>query len=76
MQGTEADQKKRKRPKAPVSSSKLAVKKGKSSKGLGLVNKWQAVRKDLVSHSGHRELLLSGVLHYAVLGCVLLGQRL
>lgn len=48
MQAAETEQKKRKRSKAPVSSSK-PVKKGKSSKGLNLVDKWQAVRKDLVS---------------------------
>ena len=45
----EAEAKKRKRPKAPVGLGQLAAKKKKSSKGIsGMIDKWQAVRKEEV----------------------------
>ncbi len=51
VQAQEAETKKRKRPKAPVGLGQLAAKKKKGTKGVsGLIDKWQAVRKDLVSH--------------------------
>jgi len=49
VQAQEAEAKKRKRPKAPVGLGQLAAKKKKGTKGVsGLIDKWQAVRKDLV----------------------------
>lgn len=50
----EAEAKKRKRPKAPVGLGQLAAKKKKSSKGIsGMIDKWQAVRKEEV-HPPHQ----------------------
>lgn len=48
-QAQEAEARKRKRPKAPVGLGQLAAKKKKGTKGVsGLIDKWAAVRKDLV----------------------------
>ena len=58
VQAQDSELKKRKRPKAAVGPGKLA-KKGKSSKGLDLVGKWAAVRKDLVGFAPCRVRMLA-----------------
>ncbi|DBA73897.1 TPA: hypothetical protein ACH3X2_009548 [Trebouxia sp. C0005] len=55
-QAQEAEAKKRKRPKAPVGLGQLAAKKKKGTKGVsGLIDKWQAVRKDLEEQEAKAE---------------------
>ncbi|DBB04500.1 TPA: hypothetical protein ACH3X1_012595 [Trebouxia sp. C0004] len=55
-QAQEAEARKRKRPKAPVGLGQLAAKKKKGTKGVsGLIDKWQAVRKDLEEQEAKAE---------------------